>query len=999
MIPFDKIELYEQFARNMESQVAWQGQTEEWTLLDQFLRGDSKKLPPYAPFHDTWFMQNMFHFITPPSAPTHFTAFDERVLQFLQQFWQIPQIQGRGHFLERSEALSVWLNHSFSVVEFEKVMHFLKIYQFDEAIIWEHLAKSYSYIGTVPQEPIDSAAATFLMTQLDKYLPQKTHFSEGTFLFYLLLRKHQDILEKYIDKFIYLEPSFCISSTGTQLTLNYESGHLATYLSEYGSARFGKWLMEKCCYTTDGWLPAIVLENLKTLAPKIYDAEKEKFAVTHLNDQAQCFFLRENDETTPQYLGNFTVRMFDILIETQGKEKAWDTISAYVEKSEGIPTNAQNYLTEKYGKQMVGLLTKTILNPKFGYPNPWETQTHALELLEKMGETSQESAVLKAFESTKDAKFRNVLVRHIAVISPENVFEKGKIFINEKSAARRLLGVQLLMALKTPEALDILGGGFETEKNDEVRDVLLRNLAVALPISNDFETAKNIVKNAEKRGKLSKSFMPFLMLSEPKLPSWKNGQSLEIADIECLAYRMSRVSEIGIDIEAKPILANIDLDSSGDFALQLLEKYFEAGGDSKQKWCMTLAARLGNDRVVDALHKKTTEWAESTRRKMAEYAVQALALNGSDKALRAIDFFSRKYKSKNKNVGAAAQNAFILAAEMLGRSVHELADLIIPNFDFDGLFKNFTIGNEEYRAFIGNDFKIYFLNEDNKTLNAIPKNASPELKNEFKNIAKELRAVVKSQSSRMEQYLVTQRRWSAAAWSAFFMGNPIMFVYAVRLVWGIFDENGALISTFQVMEDQTLLDLENEEFDLSDVAQTHNGAINIGMIHPFSMDRNDIDIWKERMSELEPIFVQLDRPVILLDPKETQLRRLLRYQGIKINGYTFVGLMEKLGWARGSVVDGGWISGYYKDFAAQSITVILKQQGEIGAGYLDANAEIGELMFVKYKSVRFGSYIYDEPEKDNDVRLLPMSDVPPLVFSEIMGEMELFKANANPEAA
>jgi hypothetical protein len=38
-------------------------------------------------------------------------------------------------------------------------------------------------------------------------------------------------------------------------------------------------------------------------------------------------------------------------------------------------------------------------------------------------------------------------------------------------------------------------------------------------------------------------------------------------------------------------------------------------------------------------------------------------------------------------------------------------------------------------------------------------------------------------------------------------------------------------------------------------------------------------------------------------------------------------------------------------------------------------------------SVKVDSYSYDEPSNENDPRLIPFGDVPPIVFSEAMGDL------------
>jgi hypothetical protein len=542
------------------------------------------------------------------------------------------------------------------------------------------------------------------------------------------------------------------------------------------------------------------------------------------------------------------------------------------------------------------------------------------------------------------------------------------------------------------------------------------------------ESVAEAVSAAQKRGKLSKPVMAWLV-NYPQL-NYKNGENaLDSTTIAFLFYRMSQVKDIRIDIEARSLLSLIDRETSAPFAKWLLDSYFQNGADVKLKWCLTLGAALGGDTEIAFLQRTIVNFVDNKRGKMAENVVKALALQGSQRALRAVDFFSRKYK--NKSLGKAALEAFDVAAEELGMMPYELADSVIPDFGFDGLFKKFEANKEQYRAYIGNDFKLAFLDEDNKLLKALPKGTSAILKEEFKEIGKEIRDIVKSQSSRLEQYLVIQRRWSVDKWQAFFLTNPVMFVYAIRLIWGVFDEKNTLISVFRCQEDQSLTDANGNEIDFealkssADVRETlkvsltfspenaqniegfpsplnldnqssiDNKKLSIGMIHPISLDTKTIDFWKNDLldNDIEPIFPQLNRPVIALKDIDKNVKMSDAYEGVEVGGYMFLSRMDKTGWVKGSIGEGAGILSYYKEFTEVGLVAIVMQTGSLSIGYYDDNAEIGKVMFVKKEDIRFGNYMYDEPSKMNDPRLVRFGDVPPIVYAEVMADMVFFKEN------
>jgi hypothetical protein len=560
--------------------------------------------------------------------------------------------------------------------------------------------------------------------------------------------------------------------------------------------------------------------------------------------------------------------------------------------------------------------------------------------------------------------------------------------LNDKKPDNRQTGAFILSLIQTPAAIQLLMQNMNTETDDNTRDLMLETIKDAVPMPQTEAEMQVVIAEAKNRKKLDKPFEKWLIEADLPRLYWLSGAELTDVETRFLFYRQTRSKDIRIDTEAKPMLALLDKTKSAAFANALLKTFIANGADAKAKYCMPLATSLGGDAEIDLLKSKVIEWVDNARGKMAEYAVKAIALNGGRKALRLIEFYSRKYKSKYKNIGAAANEAFDLVAEELGIPPYELADTIIPDFGFEGLFKEFEAGGETYRAFVNNDFKILFLDEDNKIIKTVPKATSAELKDDFKDTAKEIKDIVKSQTSRLEQYLVIQRQWNTEKWQNLFLQNPVMFVYAVRIVWGAYSTDNKLLYTFRCTEDQCLINMEGDEIELDE-------NLKIGLVHPIALDAASIGYWNENLvdSDIVPIFPQLLRPVVHLTEADKTTKMSSTFKGVQYGGYGFLGRMDKTGWHKGSIVDNGMISSYYKDFPTLGISAVIEQTGTHCVGYYEENAEMGDFYFVKSKGIKFGSYYYDDPRDSNDPRLIAFGDVPAIVYSEVMADLTFFKDN------
>lgn len=604
-----------------------------------------------------------------------------------------------------------------------------------------------------------------------------------------------------------------------------------------------------------------------------------------------------------------------------------------------------------------------------------------LDLINKF-DSNKHNEALWEMVLHKSKQIRQLAVQKLG--SAENAIEKSTALLNHKKTDVRQTAAQILSIIPSPEAKAVLRKAIAGEKNDDARDVMLQAVAVELYANMNDDMLAQLVADARERGKLTKPLEEWL--AEDNLPAlyYTNGKQAGNHEVRFLLYRMSRVKAMRSDIEARLIINELDKEKAADFALHLIKLFIDKNTRPEHKYLLALSALLGNEAVADKIRITIDKWIEGSRFKMAEYGVGALALQGSNKALRWVELYSRKYRAKKANVGAAALAALEAAAEELNITVFELGDRIVPDFGFTGLFREFVIDGENYRAFIDTNFKIAFFNDDNKKLKAIPASADSALKEEFKAIAKEVRDVVKSQSSRLEHYLVVQRRWNTQQWQQFFLTNPVMFMYATKLVWGIYDKN-ILKQCFYCQEDTTLMDVEDNEFYLEPEMQ-------IGIVHPLQLSADELKKWQHKFFDLsiEPVFPQLDRGVYALAPEDKQVTIVKTFDGAKTETGSIRSTLEKQGWRKGPAGDAGSIDTFFKDDYENNIMAVLHVEGVFVAGFdSDNDPELGKLYFRARPKER--SQWITEPKDDKDPVLIPLGNLSQVFYSEVMSAIKAIK--------
>jgi hypothetical protein len=558
-----------------------------------------------------------------------------------------------------------------------------------------------------------------------------------------------------------------------------------------------------------------------------------------------------------------------------------------------------------------------------------------------------------------------------------------------RKAATRSAAVSLLAAAQTPVAAQALEARLDDETDEEVRDQILLALDQVWEAQGKKITRKQIDQRiARAAEKLQKPVVDWI--DEKKLPALcfaKDGENLKPETVRYLLYRQMRVREIRPDIECKPLYALIDCKTSGDFALAVLQSFLASKMRAEDRWALALAGILGDDRIVAMLMNQIRVWVDANRGKLAEYAAQALALLGSDVALCAVDALSIRYRSKQKNIGKAAAEAFAEAAERQGITVDELGDRVVPWLDFErGQPRLIEKDDKRIEVRIGLDFKLEFRDlAKGKKIASLPSWVSKEAKDDYKYLAATLREVLKGQLVRIENLMVRQFRWPLGRWRELFLVHPVLLPFAVRLVWGIY-EGGQLQATFRALEDRTLTNAFDEAVTLS-VGKADEATI--GIVHPLELSAQDRQAWGGHLADynIQSPFLQLERPVVYPTVEEKAIKMSTKYKDTDLNAMTFKGRAERLGWQRGSVCDGGGITSYYKSFPGAGADVILAVEGMfIGIGMEDS-IRLGCFCFVNSGSVSTGSYVYDEPNDEKDPRLLAFGDVPPIVFSETLGDL------------
>ena len=614
-----------------------------------------------------------------------------------------------------------------------------------------------------------------------------------------------------------------------------------------------------------------------------------------------------------------------------------------------------------------------------------------------LGEVGKVDVLFGVFEDSS----KEVRKAVVDVMSKNKEYEEKVIAcLQAKKLAVRETAVDVLSSWGAENYRDVLMKVLETEKSKKLIEKIQTVLSVSVASDGDKPVSVTTIVADIHKGGRSRQLSWLYDKSNFTEVNFTNGTVADEKYVQAIMLSYTSMTQLGVNENAKILAKDLNQDELNKLALEVFNVWISLGAESKKKWVLYFSLIHGGYDMQELAVRYIKEWAENSRGAIAAEAVRALAMNGSSTALMAVDNMAHKFKQRQ--VKNAAIDAMSKAAEELGITTEELGDRIVPDLGFDeNMEKVFDYGERKFKVYLTPALEVEVFDENDKKLKTMP---APGKKDdevlakksnaEFKQMKKQLKSVITIQKTRLETALLADRRWNVTAWKELFVKNPVMHSFAIGLVWCAY-ENDELVQTFRYMEDGSFNTCDEDEYELPENCM-------IGLVHPIDMDEETLTAWKEQLSDYEVIqpIEQLERQVYRVKEDEVGKKTLMRYKDRKINDFTLLGRITKLGWQKGTVLDAGCFSTFYREDITQRIknpdgTVTLKGNAVVvnfSGMYVSGMGEevdIGEIRFYKPENAK--------TEIDDDVKeeyALKLNDVNERYFSEIINQLEvIFKVS------
>ena len=280
---------------------------------------------------------------------------------------------------------------------------------------------------------------------------------------------------------------------------------------------------------------------------------------------------------------------------------------------------------------------------------------------------------------------------------------------------------------------------------------------------------------------------------------------------------------------------------------------------------------------------------------------------------------------------------------------------------------------------------------------AVKEHSAEELK-VIKAAADDLRKMLPAQRDRIENLYLEQKTWTYRAWRERYLDNPVVGTLARRLIWKFTNQERTGAGVFYggriVGRDGHVLEWLD---DVTDVR----------LWHPMQEDPGEVLAWRDWLAELEisQPFKQAHREIYLLTDAERTTRTYSnRFAAHVIKQHQFNALCAARGWKNklGLMVDDEYPPAT-RELPAWGLRAEFWVEG-IGDNYGADTTEAGTYLYLATDQVRFynigarenyahaGGGGYSAGFRGQGTRTGPLTleEVPPLVLSEVMRDVDLF---------
>jgi hypothetical protein len=357
-----------------------------------------------------------------------------------------------------------------------------------------------------------------------------------------------------------------------------------------------------------------------------------------------------------------------------------------------------------------------------------------------------------------------------------------------------------------------------------------------------------------------------------------------------------------------------------------------------------------------------------------------------------------KVKAKFGTAQKEIEKAFNAAAEREKLPRDDIEELAVPSYGLEdvGILRE-TFGDYQAELLVDGSAAALHWSKDGKPIKSVPAAVKKEHAEEFKELQaslKDINAMLPAQRERIDTLFLSQKSWPLAVWKERYLDHPLIGTIARRLVWSFTSKGKPADGIFH---DGKLVGNDDKPLTLKEDAA-------VTLWHPIDHSTDAVLDWRgwlERHEVVQP-FKQAHREVyILTDAERRTATYSNRFAAHILKQHQFHALCAARGWKNKLrlMVDDSYPPAH-RLLPNWNLRAEYWIEGA-GTEYGQDTNESGTYLYLVTDQVRFyrsdaaqmhahaggGGYGRYGQEHDEPISL---DEVPPLVLSEIMRDVDLF---------
>ncbi|QDV50324.1 DUF4132 domain-containing protein [Gimesia fumaroli] len=420
-------------------------------------------------------------------------------------------------------------------------------------------------------------------------------------------------------------------------------------------------------------------------------------------------------------------------------------------------------------------------------------------------------------------------------------------------------------------------------------------------------------------------------------------------------------------------------------------------------WCCSLVEDPRLARAIAALAISTYKKVPGVGAravKVGNACVWSLGQIPSDVALSQLAFLKVKVKFGTAQIGI--EKALNATAERMKVPRDEIEEMGVPAYgltDIGQLEEPLGEFTAQLNITGTTTTQLVWIKPDGKTQKSVPaavKKEFPEELKELKASAKDIQKMLPAQRERIDNLFLEQKEWPFKTWKERYLDHPLVGTLARRIIWQFKTDDEVVAG---IWRDDKIVDQESNPLE-----HLNENTI-VELWHPIGKRTETILAWREWLEqhEIQQPFKQAHREVYLLTDAERNTNVYSnRYAAHIIKQHQFNALCAARGWKNQLrlMVDDAYFPAM-KLLPKWDLRVEFWVEG-VGDNYgVDTN-ETGTYLYLATDQVRFYPLTaaqrtahasgggYDTWGIEGSDTPIELTEIPPLVLSELMWDVDLF---------